>query len=135
MTLSETNKLAKHICRLLKTTEITFPLGRTPKGNLGITFNQNDDDFTIMLDSVPLSTASLINDENNIELKEMVKKYWFDPTFMQPSLKEYPTQHPVEDMYVIDSFSHAKVEEEPVSKPKGRPKKVTHGNTSTEESS
>lgn len=134
MTLSETHKLAKHILRLLKTTEITFPLGRTPKGNLGITFNQNDDDFTIMLDSVPLSTASLINDENNIELKEMVKKYWFEPVFMQPSLKEYPIQHTMEHKYAIDAVSHAKVEE-PVSKPKGRPKKVTHGNTSTEESS
>lgn len=79
MTLSETKKLSKHICRLLKVSEINFPIGRTPKGNLGLVFNANTDDFDMLLDSVPLSTASNIEDENNIELKKMIEKYLFSP--------------------------------------------------------
>lgn len=78
MTLNETKKLSKHICRLLKVSEINFPIGRTPKGNLGITFNENNDDFEMMLDSVPLSTKNSLEDENNIELKAMLEKYLFD---------------------------------------------------------
>lgn len=78
MTLEYTKKLAKHICRLLKVTEINFPIGRTPKGNLGLVFNANNNDFDIMLDSVPLSTKNSLEDENNIELKRMIEKYWFE---------------------------------------------------------
>lgn len=78
MTLTETRKLSKHICRLLKVSEINFPIGRTPKGNLGLVFNANNDDFEMMLDSVPLSTKNSLEDENNIELKAMLEKYLFD---------------------------------------------------------
>lgn len=78
MTLTNTQKFAKHIFRLLKVNEITFPIGRTNNGNLGITFNANNDEFEIMLDSVPLSTKNALQDENNIELKNMIEKYMFD---------------------------------------------------------
>lgn len=77
MTLTEQRKLAKHVCRLLKVSEITFPIGRTPKGNLGLTFNANNDEYEIMLDSIPLSTRNALEDENNIELKAMIEKYMF----------------------------------------------------------
>jgi hypothetical protein len=78
MTLEATQKLAKHIFRLLKVTEVVFPIGRTNKGNLGLKFSSNMDDFEIMLDAVPLSTKSILEDENNIELKRMLEKYWFE---------------------------------------------------------
>lgn len=81
MTLQETNKLAKHICRLLKVKDINIPIARTPKGNLGLVFNDNNDEFVMMLDSVPLNTFNILEDENNIELKKMIEKYWFD-TFL-----------------------------------------------------
>lgn len=69
-------KLAKHIFRLLKMYEITFPIGRTNKGNLGIKFTAINDDYEIMLDAVPLATKNILEDENNIELKKMIEKYW-----------------------------------------------------------
>lgn len=78
MTLSDQKKLAKHICRLLRVTEITFPIARTHKGNLGLAFNVNNDDYVMMLDSVPLSVDNSIEDDNNIELKKMIEKYMFD---------------------------------------------------------
>lgn len=78
MTLNETHKLANHIFRLLKLSDITFPIGRTNKGNLGIKFSIYSDDFDIMLDAVPLPAKDYLTDENNIELKEMIKKYWFE---------------------------------------------------------
>lgn len=82
MELTETKKLAQHIFRLLKVTEIIFPIGRTNKGNLGVKFSASSDDFEIMLDAIPLSTSDFLNDENNIELKKMLEKYWFEqPTF------------------------------------------------------
>lgn len=76
MTLQETKTLAKHICRLLKVVELQIPIGRTNKGNLALRFNESDD-FDIMLDAVPLSTQSIVDDENNIELKRMIEKYFF----------------------------------------------------------
>lgn len=78
MELSNQKKLATHIFRLLKVTEIVIPIGRTNKGNLGIKFTQNSDDFEIYLDAVPLSTKDFLNDENNIELKKMLEKYLFE---------------------------------------------------------
>ncbi len=78
MKLSQQIKISKHIFRLLKVTEITYPIARTPKGNLGITFNDKNDDFEMMLDSVPLSTKNSLEDENNIELKKMLTKYLFE---------------------------------------------------------
>lgn len=71
-------KLVKHIFRLLKVQEITFPIGRTNKGNLGLKFTQNSEDFEMMLDAVPLRTTNFLEDENNIELKKMIEKYWFN---------------------------------------------------------
>lgn len=86
MTLNETHKLANHIFRLLKLTDITFPIGRTNKGNLGIKFAANSNDFDIMLDAVPLPAKDSLTDENNIELKELLKKYWFEhePELLYP---------------------------------------------------
>lgn len=78
MEIVNQKRLASHIFRLLKVTEIVFPVGRTNKGNLGLKFTSNNDDFEIMLDAVPLSTKDTLNDDNNIELKRMLEKYWFD---------------------------------------------------------
>lgn len=78
MELNNAQKLSKHIFRLLKVNEISFPIGRTNKGNLTIVFNESKDDFDLFLDSVPLPTKSLLEDDKNIELKQMVEKYWFD---------------------------------------------------------
>lgn len=78
MTIEQTKKLYNHIFRLLKVAEIVIPIGRTSKGNLGIKFNQNSEDFEIMLDSVPLSTKDMLADDNNIELKKMLEKYLFE---------------------------------------------------------
>lgn len=78
MEISNQKKLSKHIFRLLKVTDITYPIGRTSKGNLGIRFTENGEDFDIMLDSIPLSTKDIMNDDNNIELKKMLDKYLFE---------------------------------------------------------
>lgn len=134
MTIETTNKLAKHICRLLKVHDITFPIARTPKGNLGITFNEDNDEFVLMLDSVPLSTASMLNDENNIELKRMVEKYWFEMPMIYKSgsvgfsTKDLLTAGGIvsmsPDLTRIEPVSHAKDASESVSTPTA-PKK--HG--------
>lgn len=71
-------RLNKNIFRLLKVNEIIYPIGRTNKGNLGIKFNESSDDFEIYLDAVPLSIKDWDKDENNIELKKLIEKYWFD---------------------------------------------------------
>lgn len=78
MEFSPTKKLAQHIFRLLKVTEIVFPIGRTNKGNLGLKFSQANEDFEIFLDAVPLPTKDMLVDDNNIELKRMLEKYWFE---------------------------------------------------------
>lgn len=78
MTIENQKKLNAHIFRLLKVNEIVIPIGRTNKGNLGLKFQANSDDFEIMLDAVPLSTKNMLEDENNIELKRMLEKYLFD---------------------------------------------------------
>lgn len=125
MTLTEQKKLAKHICRLLKVTEVTFPIGRTSKGNLGLTFNENHE-YEIMLDSIPLSTKDTLKDENNIELKRMLEKYFFETSAGQIIYNQ------LSDSLATGTSSL------PLEKPKnkgGRPKKVTHGNTSPEKTS
>lgn len=142
MTIETINKLAKHICRLLKVHDITFPIARTPKGNLGITFNEDNDEFTLMLDSVPLSTASMLNDENNIELKRMVEKYWFSPELIYKSTSvgsttaSFLASGTVDEILdtepVKELLSHAKDASESVSTPTA-PKK--HGNTKTKKAS
>lgn len=76
-TLSNQKKFAMHVCRLLKVTYLNLPVGRTDKGNFSIIFNENGD-WDMMLDSVPLSTKNVLTDENNIELKRMVEKYLFE---------------------------------------------------------
>lgn len=78
MELFAQKKLNAHIFRLLKVNEIVIPIGRTNKGNLGIKFQENSDDFEIYLDAVPLRTINILEDENNIELKKMLEKYLFD---------------------------------------------------------
>lgn len=78
MELDNQKRLSKHIFRLLKINVIQFPIGRTNKGNLSVKFDTSNDDYEIMLDAVPLKTTSIIDDENNIELKRMIEKYWFE---------------------------------------------------------
>lgn len=77
MTLQNTAKLSKHLCRILKVPEIQWTIARTAKGNISLGFNENTEDFVVYLDSIPLSTKSMLDDENNIELKNMIEKYYF----------------------------------------------------------
>lgn len=93
MKLSQKIRLSKHILRLLKINEITYPIGRTPKGNLGITFNDKNEDFAMMLDSVPLSMANSLEDENNIELKKLLTKYLFE----NEDIIQWPSRHTVQE--------------------------------------
>lgn len=141
MELTNQKKLAQHIFRLLKVNEIVFSIGRTNKGNLGLKFTQNSDDFEIMLDAVPLSVKSIIDDDNNIELKRMLEKYWFESKVINippprfESMKELleNEEAPIENR--IHEALHSKkievldeaikeIEEEikKVKKHKGRPK-------------
>lgn len=119
MTIEQTKKLSKHIFRLLKVTEITFPIARTSKGNLGIKFDQNSEDFEIMLDSVPLSTKDMLVDDNNIELKKMLEKYLFDGKehFVEP----YSTS-----IITVNGGNGIVLEEKslPTKKRRGRPAKA-----------
>lgn len=124
MTLQNQKKLSSHIIRLLKVPEITYPIGRTLKGNLGITFSENTD-YTITLDSIPLSTKSIYDDENNIELKRMIEKYLFEAdqnmTFSVP---------------FVPTTSTARLS--PIKKKGGRPlgsKNKKHGDNTTKETS
>ncbi len=100
MTLETHKKLVQHICRLLKVTYVQVPVGRTDKGNFGIIFNENGD-WDIMLDSVPLSTKNILTDENNIELKRMVEKYLFEqekiPNFQEHTVERYEEATAVAD--------------------------------------
>ena len=84
MEITQQKKLAQHIFRLLKVSEIVFPVGRTPKGNLGIRFTAGWDDFEMLLDSVPLTTTDFLNDDNNIALKKILEKYLFEPKYETP---------------------------------------------------
>lgn len=91
MTLSSTKKLAASIFRLLKVTEIAFVIGRTNKGTLEVKFTSYNDNYEILLDSVPLRTESIVNDDNNIELKEVIGKLWFSDDRKDPGIM---VQHP-----------------------------------------
>lgn len=91
MKLSARLRLNKHIFRLLKINEITYPIGRTSKGNLGLTFNDKNDDFDMTLDSIPLSTQNALDDENNIELKMLLTKYLFE----NEDIIQWPSTRPV----------------------------------------
>jgi hypothetical protein len=124
MTLNEHKKLSKHIFRLLKVNDITFPIGLTSSGNLGINFNANNEDWTIMLDSIPLPTANSLTDENNIELKAMIEKYYFEPESVVSFTQFKPLE--VTDDSIESGFeslpenmvSHAKVPAKKVTKTK-----------------
>lgn len=123
MTLQNQKKLSRHICRLLKIHEITWSLGRTPKGNLGLTFSENIDDFVISLDSVPLLTDSVMTDENNMELKRMIAKYFFaeEPT---PFEKTYQAATAYKDsIEVTNSVVTKEITESAQPKKRGRPAK------------
>lgn len=77
MNLEEQKKLANHIIRLLKVRTVSFPIGTTDKGLLSLKYTEGQEGYEIVLDAVPLSTDSVVNDENNIELKGMLEKYLF----------------------------------------------------------
>lgn len=77
MNLEEQKKLANHIIRLLKVRTVSFPIGTTDKGNLSLKYTEGQEGYEIVLDAVPLTTDSIMEDENNIELKGMLEKYLF----------------------------------------------------------
>src|ERR1700753_1274854 len=77
MKIEEQKKLAGHIMRLLKVRSVSFPIAATDKGNLFLKYI-GDQDFEMVLDAVPLSIKSKFDDENNIELKGLLEKYWFE---------------------------------------------------------
>lgn len=117
MTRNETLRLSKHMCRLLKVPEVHWTIARTGKGNIALAFNNNNDEFDIFLDSVPLSTKNSLDDENNIELKKMVEKYLFSNEKV-----EFPIRVPQVKGESL-TVSIKKVEESPVPKKRGgRPK-------------
>lgn len=129
MKLSQKIRLSKHILRLLKVNEITYPVGRTSKGNFGICFNANNDDFDIMLDSIPLSTKNSLEDENSIELKKMVTKYLFE----NEDIIQWPSTRPVVSNDPNEFLKVTPIPESTLSKKKvGRPSK--HGNKTNEKS-
>lgn len=110
MTLQNTKKLANHICRLLKVSDIIIPIGRTSKGNFGLRFSANQEEYEMYLDAIPLSTKSIIDDDNNIELKKMVERYVFDD-----SIKSFiVTNSPIIPQETIPT---------PTPKKRGRPAK------------
>lgn len=114
MELRNQKKLVNNIFRLLKVNEIVIPIGRTNKGNLGIKFSANQEDFEIYLDAVPLSTKSLLEDENNIELKNVLDKYLFDSVELSyQGIKIIPDEK-------IEKFMIVEVPK----KLRGRPKKI-----------
>lgn len=117
MKLTHQIRISKHILRLLKVNEITLPIGRTPKGNLGISFNDKNDDFTMMLDSVPLSTANSLEDENNIELKKMLTKYLFE----NEETVQFPSHLPVAE---VSQDNIGPVEKKKGGRPVGSKNKV-----------
>lgn len=121
MTQSKQLKFAKHIMRLLKVPDVQFNLGRTLKGNLGIRFTESNDQYEIMLDSVALSTESIMTDENNIELKKMMDKYLFDAepdTILMSAPKEHGETVAL----------HQPVEADDAKRKPGRPKKIIETN-------
>jgi len=129
MDINSTKKLAKHIFRLLKVNEIVFPIGRTNKGNLGLKFTESSEDFEIYLDAVPLPVKDTLNDENNIDLKKMLEKYWFEDNRTQ-IMSSYGMQ---KAQKIIGDTSIVKTESK---KQRGRPKgsKNKNGNIETKTS-
>lgn len=137
MTKESQLKLVKHLMRLLKVQEVILPVGRTNKGNFGLRYSENNDDYEMYLDAVPLSTKDMLNDENNIELKKMLDKYLFDPQTIMP-VKYTP--------HITGDFITAKpveASDEVVPKPivsqdkpkRGRPVGSKNGNNKTKEAS
>lgn len=77
MTPEQTSRFAKHIMRLLKVRSVSFPIALTDKGPLSIKYTKDIEDYEMVLDAVPLSVAKMLEDENNIELKQVLEKYLF----------------------------------------------------------
>lgn len=131
MTLETYNKLAKHIFRLLKVTEIMFPIGRTNKGNLGLKFTQNSDQYEIFLDAVPLPTKDILNDENNIELKRMIDKYLFEDEYKDLSKIVDDSTTYVNVGKVVDRAGNV-ITDKVLGKKRGRPKGSNNKSKKTE---
>lgn len=74
MTLEQQKKLAAHIFRILKVNDISFPIGRTNKGDLSLKFTKDKEGFEVILDAVPLNEKEY----DNRELKSILTKYLFD---------------------------------------------------------
>ena len=132
MEIATQKKLAGHILRLLKVGYIDFPLGRTNKGNLTIRFDESND-FTMFLDSVPLPIKDSLQDENNIELKRMIEKYWFESktALAFGGIEIIPDQAgKAKTLVTIAEKKH--LEGARKGRPKGSKNKVKDGNTKAE---
>lgn len=105
MTLANYKKLNAHIFRLLKVNEIIYPIARTSKGNFGLRFTPNSEDYEMYLDAVPLPTKSTLEDDNNIELKKVLEKYLFEPS---PMTVDSARSVAVKTGGVIEKFSNTK---------------------------
>lgn len=77
MTNEQRKKLAGHIMRLLKVRSVSFPIAITDKGPFNVKYI-GDADYEMVLDAVPLTTKHALDDDNNIELKAVLEKYWFE---------------------------------------------------------
>ena len=109
MTSEQSKKWAKNIMRLLKVDEVIFPICRTSKGNFGLRYGVNTEDYEMYLDAVPLPTKDILNDENNIELKKMLEKY----VFGQLSMKEqgWTASSASVSSYIVADQSGTRIEE------------------------
>lgn len=69
-------KVANGVFRLLKVNSISYPIGRTEKGDLAIRYTKDKEGWEILLDSVPLNEKEI----DNRELKAILMKYLYEPS-------------------------------------------------------
>lgn len=124
MTHEEQKKLAAHIIRLLKVRSVSFPIAQTDKGNFSIKYT-SDQNYEMVLDAVPLSTKNNLEDDNNIELKAVLEKYWFEKEkdnsgfdgWVKPVVQS-------SEVKMETIYSDNLIPEAPNKRKPGRPKKV-----------
>ena len=124
MTTQEQKKLAAHIIRLLKVRSVSFPIAKTDKGDFSIKYT-GDSDYEMVLDAVPLITKNKFDDENNIELKAVLEKYWFEKEKIANNVeyKDFVRPIPTSD-YAPKIIVEKKQIQANYPKKKGRPAKV-----------
>lgn len=112
MTLAKTQKLAAHIYRLLKVKELSFPIGRTDKGDLNFRFRKDQDDYEIVLDAVPLN----MSETDHTELKGLLEKYLFDKEEVSPLYMGNPV-----DTAFVPPIQPPVIAPEPIIEPNANP--------------